>query len=196
MSDLIWTSAPDRYLSYDEQQINAAIIWNYFHDLGWSDSAISAMLGNMQSESSINPGIWENLNVGNLSGGYGLVQWTPATKIQNWILETYGFDDYDNGDFQIRRIQWELENGVQWDKTDEFPFTFYEFTRSEKPPAYLAEAFMINYEQPLYTTEDARKYRRDNANFWYRYFTGKTPPAYPKMPIWLLFQFKKRRNVR
>lgn len=196
MNELMWTAAPDRYLSYDEQRTNAAIIWNYFTDMGWSIPSICALLGNMQSESSINPGIWQDFKVGDLSVGYGLVQWTPATKIQNWILESYGFDDYDNGDFQIRRIQWELENGVQWSVSEEFPYTFYEFTRSEKQPAYLADMFMVNYEQPLDTSEEARKYRRDNADFWYRYFTGKNPPHYPLSPLLLLYKYKKRRFKR
>lgn len=42
------------------------------------------MLGNMETESTINPGIWQSLNSGNASGGFGLTQWTPATKYINW----------------------------------------------------------------------------------------------------------------
>ena len=69
---------------------NAEIIKTYFSGKGWTINAISAIVGNMFAESGINPGRWENDDVGNLSGGFGLVQWTPATRIRNWIDETYG----------------------------------------------------------------------------------------------------------
>lgn len=44
------------------------------------------MLGNMQQESGINPGIWEVLP--NANFGYGLVQWTPAIdKFFSWAAK-------------------------------------------------------------------------------------------------------------
>ena len=54
-------------------QNNAVLLWSYFKAQGWTLNAVAAMLGNMQSESTINPGIWEGLDP--FVGGYGLVQW-------------------------------------------------------------------------------------------------------------------------
>ena len=69
---MAWISG-NRYLSISEMQNNVDILHYFFRSAGWTDNAIAAMLGNMQSESTINPGIWENLEP--YSGGYGLVQW-------------------------------------------------------------------------------------------------------------------------
>ena len=63
-------------------QNNAVLLWSYFKAQGWTLNAVAAMLGNMQSESTINPGIWEGLDP--FVGGYGLVQWTPYTKYSDW----------------------------------------------------------------------------------------------------------------
>ena len=74
---MAWISG-NRYLSLSEMQNNVDIIHYFFRSAGWTDNAIAAMLGNMQSESTINPGIWEGLDP--YAGGYGLVQWTPYTN--------------------------------------------------------------------------------------------------------------------
>ena len=43
----------------DKQKHNAIQIWNYFISLGWHEGAVAGMIGNMQIESSINPGLIE-----------------------------------------------------------------------------------------------------------------------------------------
>ena len=70
----------NKYLSQGEMESNAKEIYTYLSDKGWTLNAISGLLGNMQRESTINPGLWQSLKEGNYSGGYGLVQWTPASK--------------------------------------------------------------------------------------------------------------------
>lgn len=42
-------------LSLEQMKINATYIWNSLSQKGWSKNAVAGMLGNMQSESSINP---------------------------------------------------------------------------------------------------------------------------------------------
>lgn len=69
------------------------------------------MLGNMVIESNINPGIWESLIV-NTENGFGLVQWTPATKLITWAQGERL--DYKDGDTQLARIRYEIKNGLQW----------------------------------------------------------------------------------
>ena len=74
--------AGNRYLNTAEMQNNARVFRGRGLSIGWSSNAIFAMLGNIQAESGINPGIWENLTP--YAGGYGLTQWTPYTKYSEW----------------------------------------------------------------------------------------------------------------
>lgn len=85
----------------DKQKINARYIWQYLGSKGWSLNAVAGILGNMQSESSLNPALLEAIkgvswpsadatdkeiedyayrykaaHKNNRFPGYGLVQWT------------------------------------------------------------------------------------------------------------------------
>lgn len=42
-------------LTLEQEKINATYIWNYLREQGWTLNAVAGMLGNMQSESAINP---------------------------------------------------------------------------------------------------------------------------------------------
>lgn len=59
------------YLNMPQMTENAKHIMSYLLDKGWTKNAICGMLGNMQTESTINPGIWQSLIAGNYSGGLG-----------------------------------------------------------------------------------------------------------------------------
>ena len=182
---MAWISG-NRYLSLSEMQNNVDILHYFFRSAGWTDNAIAAMLGNMESESTINPGIWEDLDP--FVGGYGLVQWTPYTNYTDWAGDGW----QDNGQKEMERIIYELDNHLQWISTSLYPMSFQEFTTSEKPPAYLAQAFLYNYERP---DEKPQPIRSTRANYWYQYITGQEPPTPPtgNIPIWLLFKMKERR---
>ena len=167
------------WLNLEEMQNNAVLIWNYFKSQGWSVNAVAAMLGNMQSESTINPGIWENQDP--FVGGYGLVQWTPYTKYSEWAID--GWED--NGPKECERIVWELNNGVQWYPTEKYPMTFEEFSQSKDPVGVLAQAFLYNYERP---GDLNQPWRSTQAEYWFEFLGGV-----PSIQIWLLFKFNKRR---
>ena len=152
---------------------------------GWSDNAIAGLIGNLQAESSINPGRWQSDSVNNLNGGYGLVQWTPASKYIDWCTSE-GRTDPSEMDNNIERIVYEVENNVQYYSTPSYPESFSEFTKSTQSPYYLACAFAWNYEISyvvLYGTEEEkealRQLRGGNANYWYEYLTG----LHPDVPI-------------
>jgi len=49
-------------------------VWNTLRGWGCSDGAIAGLLGNMQAESALIADRWQSDEVGNMSGGYGLVQ--------------------------------------------------------------------------------------------------------------------------
>lgn len=151
------------YLSTSQMTDNAQYILDYLLAKGWTKNAICGMLGNMQRESTINPGIWQNLDKDNTSLGYGLVQWTPATKYLNWCSERSL--EPSEMDSNLKRILWELENGEQYYSTSSFPESFSEFTKSTKSVSYLAEAFLMNYERAGVSALDERI---SNAEYWYK----------------------------
>ena len=164
-----------------QQENNVNIIAAYFRGQGWTDNAIAAMLGNMQVESYINPGQFEIGHNYSASYGFGLVQWTPRTKFSDWA----GADWRTNYDKQIQRIQYELQNGLQW--TYNVAMTFAQFSVSTDSVDYLTEVFCRNYENPLDWTASI-SIRRTNANNWYTYL-GNTPTP-GNLPIWLLFKLR------
>ena len=77
-----WTIG-NRYLTQSEMEGNAWEVYSFFAGRGWTRNAIAGILGNMQTESNINPGLWQSLKEHNYSGGFGLVQWTqfPFARI-------------------------------------------------------------------------------------------------------------------
>lgn len=171
------------HLSDAEMKVNARYIYSSLLDSGWTVNAISALLGNMQAESSLNPGRWQSEDIGNTSMGYGLVQWTPASKYINWCSQN-GYSDPSSMDNNINRILYELENDIQWYATSSYNFSFYYFSRCDDTPSYLAKAFLLNYERPADQSESVQNYRGSLANSWYEYLTGVTPeePTDPEDP--------------
>lgn len=150
-----------------EMTYNAGFIMAFFLDKGWTKNSICAMLGNMQRESTINPGIWQNLDAGNTNLGLGICQWTPATKLIDWCNQQ-GVP-YLELDFQCARIQYELENGLQWISTSSYPESFREFTNSTKDIEYLTYAFLKNYERAGVEAVDERI---AHAKHWFNTLDG------------------------
>ena len=181
-------------LTSEQMHLNAVYIYQVFKYIyGWSDYAIAGMLGNMQEESSLNPARWQSEDVGNLESGYGLVQWTPATKYLDWC-EAEDRKDPSEMDNNIERIVYEYENNLEYYPTPKYKESFEKFICSKQSPYYLACAFAWNYERPyvvLYGSakeqEQLRQKRGKNAEYWFTYLTGKKPPLYKKkMPVWMM----------
>lgn len=177
-----WISK-NAYLSQSEMENNAKLIYSYFKGKGWTLNAIAGMLGNMQQESTINPGIWQNLTP-NTSMGWGLVQWTPSTNFTNWASAN-GYEN-DDGYAQLNWIEEQTVPTGQWIATSDYPMSFDEFKTSTKPPTYLASVFLKNFERAGTEKEELRK---QNAVNWYN-FLYNTPIAptirKKKTPIWLM----------
>ncbi|MEI5994770.1 phage tail spike protein [Candidatus Enterococcus mansonii] len=144
-----------------DQEKNAWVIWQFFKNKGWTEQSIAGMLGNIQSESGIIPDI-DEISGG---GGYGLTQWTPKSKLVNWCNEN-GLD-YRTLDSQCRRIQWEMENNVQWFYNSLRPdidyISFRDFTKLADV-AHAAECFIALYEHPENPYQPARA---QQAQYWY-----------------------------
>lgn len=182
----------NRSLTNEEMAHNAVNVWNRFSGL-WHKRPIYAMLGNMQAESSINPGRWQTtFPPYHKSSGYGLVQWTPWTKYSQWAGKNWE----GNGDLECDRIEYEWRNEMQWVK--HMPITFNEFTQSDGTVEYLTEVWVRNYERPK---EVNLKTRIDAALYWERYLNGyepsPTPPpeSFKGIWIWLRFYMKGKRDT-
>lgn len=189
----------NRWLTIGEMQNNATIIFNELLKNGFTVESICGLLGNTGGiytlgESSINPGIWQNLTP-NPALGFGLFQWTPSTNYTNWA-DVNGYE-HDDG---YGQLDWLINQTVptgQWIPTSDYPETFNGFKASTKDPEYLAYVFLNNFERPANRNQPDRQ---RNARYWYEWYTNSyVPPENPpqnggewssKMPIWL---YLKRR---
>lgn len=167
-------------LSQKQMEVNATYIYSYLLSKGWSINSIAAILGNMQAESSINPGRWQsNIVGGNEDGhGYGLCQWTPYTKYTGWAIAS-GYSDPSEMDSNLARIIYEVENNIQWYGTGSYSgMSFEEFATSSESVSFLAVGFLLCYERPADQSESVQNYRSSLAESWYKYLTGvdPTPP--------------------
>ena len=67
--------------------------------------------------------------------GYGLVQWTPRSKYWDWATAV-GLDPR-HGDSQLKRIDYEIENNIQWIPKSTFDYlTFAEFRTNARGMGY------------------------------------------------------------
>ena len=167
-----------KYFSTSQMQNNATEFYIYFINYGATLEAICGMLGNIQKESTLNPGIKQGSSI---SLGWGLIQWSPSTVLTNWC-KTYGYNWYD-GAAQCDRISCEGEGtkgaSGYWLPTYEYPYSWSEFLAltdvAEATKAYLYERERAGIE--------ALDLRLQYANEWYSYFTGSPlPPAPPTPP--------------
>ena len=146
----------------EDQTDNAFMVYSYFNKEGFSNAAIAGLLGNMHWESRINPGMWEDLTAG--SGGYGLVQWTPASGWFNWAA-SHNIDTSDadeSGDGQCECVNDCVAQG-QWLSGSGYSYTWAEYSQLTDYQEAV-KSFMYQYERPgvLHLNE-----RLEFAKHWY-----------------------------
>jgi murein DD-endopeptidase MepM/ murein hydrolase activator NlpD len=144
-----WIAPPDgnTYLNNSQKLNNAQLVANHFLATGWTPNSISALCGNMSGESTLNPNLYEQGYNHSLTRGYGLVQWTPATKLMNWC--SANSLDWSDGDAQLSRIDYEQLNKIQWISKSSYNYmSFNQFTQSTQSVDYLTEVFIWSYERP------------------------------------------------
>lgn len=199
-----WISG-NRFLNQSEIDNNAIKFYYTMTRLGCSYNAILGMLANLRVESTINPGIWENLSPYN--GGYGLVQWTPYTKYSNWA----GSNWENNGQKECERIIYEARNNLQWFSNPNAgdigyptnpPITLNEFLTSNLPPNVLADYWTLYYEHPR---EDLLPQRQQDNISYVNYFNtllnggGPIPPKPTTKGKFIYYcnkrKFMKRRGL-
>ena len=187
----------NRWLGLGEMQNNATLLIVRLQDEGFSINAICGILGNIGGyyslgESSVNPGIWQNLNP-DPDLGFGLFQWTPSTNFTNWADEN-GYQ-HDDGDAQLTWLVTETVPQGQWIETTDYPLSWTEFITSQETPEYLAYAFMNNWLRPASRNQPERQ---QNARWWLDWYNNSyVPPDNPPMtggewvstmPIWMMLR--------
>lgn len=166
------------------QHETAKQIWDFFITKGWSKEAIAGMLGNMQSESEIMADCWESGKVGNMNVGYGLVQWTPATKYIDWAKNNELV--YQDVISQCKRIEWEVVNKQQWIHPS---MTFRQFTQLTSSPEQCALLFITHYERPLNPNQPKRQ---TQARYWYNQFVNESGNETTKKGGNMMLLFKQK----
>ena len=178
----------NRYLTQAEKENNANIIIAYYRSLGIEDRSIAGILGNIDAESTFSPTLTE---VG--GSGYGLVQWTPVSVLQNHC-STLGLSPYTSGDVQLQVIIKEMLGQPasinEWYTTRGFISNYYnsgatsdmigitaqQFLNNSMgwSPDKLAIMFMAGYERPSYNPNTNHyKQRMQNALNWFTYMGGQ-----------------------
>lgn len=175
-------------LTQSEMENNADIVISYYRSIGINDNTIAALLGNMRAESSVNP---KREEVG--GSGYGLVQWTPVSVLQNHC-NALGLSPYYDGDVQLKVIIAEIrgQSGTnEWYSTSAFISNYYnsgatsdmigitgeQFLSNSMgwTPDKLAVLFMACYERPSYDPNiNHYQLRQQYANNWLDYMGGSS----------------------
>ena len=199
-----WISR-DSALNENEMKHNADILISYYRSQGINDKTIAGILANMQAESTINPGRQE---VG--GSGYGIVQWTPVSVLQNHC-STLGLSPYTDGDVQIRVLLSEIRNEPnveEWYSSQSFIENYYNSGATSDMIGItgsqflsnsmnwdadkLAIMFMVAYERPSYDPNiNHYQLRKMLALIWYTYISGITTNNNYKK--WLMCRSK---NIR
>lgn len=180
--ELKWITG-NRYLTESEMQNNAFVQYSDLSAKGWTLNAIAGLLGNEETESNINPGIWQSLDEGNTKLGYGLVQWTPSTNITVWLSQN-GYE-LDDGFAQDIAIDTPIPAG-QWIETSEYQISFSDFKTSNLSAEDCASAWLKNFERAGVEVETER---REQARKWYEYLKNAspiTPEGTKPIPNWYL----------
>lgn len=171
------TLSGNYFLTLEQMTVNAQYILDYLLTKGWSRTAICGALGNMQTESTINPGVWQNLDDGNMLGGYGLVQWTPATKYTEWA-DVRGLV-WGEMNSNLARLEYEVDNNIQWMHSS---MSFYQYTQSNLSAYELGVLFLLHYERPAVQDEYVKNLRGSNAYYWDYVLSNGNNPNQPNQP--------------
>ena len=173
-------------MTEQEKENNVMEFYGFFGGRGlYTLECISAMLGNIEAESKINPGDKEDNRPPDEQVGWGLVQWTPANKIIFWT-GIHGWEWHD-GTAQCECLAEDMENPTgEWlDSADypEFDYTQEEF-RSMTDVTLATQCFCWQYLRPLKSEGDrSMPFRLQQAHYWYQYLSGQpVPPPVPPTP--------------
>ena len=181
-----------------DQEDNAAEVWMWLVDVnGWTEEAAAAVLGNMQHESYLNPGQFEIGFNYSMQHGFGLGQWTPATKISNYVGST-NHDAMADGAKQMNYLVSTPSQYTNYYLNPDGTSSYYnesgvpyfsdmdDFSHSTASVRDLTKTWAICWEKPGSSAyANSISNRMDDAEYWYGVFTGNppTPPPTPPSPL-------------
>ncbi len=124
---------------------NPEKIWNYFKTQGMDDAHIAAVMGNIQQESGFNPTIMQKGGTSNDPvvadpGGWGLVQWTPGSKVLTTASEYNVTGSINELSTQLQVI-WAEMNGTTPAGATNFMENFTNTSTLEEATAYFANKY-------------------------------------------------------
>lgn len=152
----------------------------------WTLNAIAGLLGNMEAESQINPGLYAG-RIMSPNRAFGLVQWWPGSKYINWA-NGIPVADYDI-DYQLARLYyeenqpggssdhaWYIETRpAKLEGWGPYSLSEAQFWVSTQTPEWLGQAWLFNYERPDRPARYAN-YRGRLARKWYNFLTDNPDP--------------------
>lgn len=172
--NVVVSDSASGYFTREQMKQNATNINNYFKERGWSPTARMALLGNIERECTMNPGLIE-VGGGTTSDGpgRGLVQWTPGTKLLSVLDLLYGkHDDWYDGGKQCAVLFAEYQESVgdahrgiepEWYTTPSYRMGWREWATGNYDLKTLTEAFTYNYLRPA-DLNDPLRYQY--AQYW------------------------------
>lgn len=149
--------------------------YNYLNALGFSIQSICGIIGNMRYESYLNPGQQELNQGGSLSYGYGLIQWTPATSLINFVSGNW-YDGNLQMDLVVREIRRDPDVTGRWIPTSDYPYYYNDFISLTSIDT-ATRAYFHERERGTWATE-----RLQYANESYQILTGTPPGPDPPGP--------------
>lgn len=109
----VWTTSfwPLGTYTSDNVKDNATEVYTALTSAGWTHNAACAVIGNLIHESTgINPGQFEGGYNYSLRHGFGIAQWTPGSKVTNYI----GSTAQGVADDGAKQVQFLLNTPGQW----------------------------------------------------------------------------------
>ena len=199
-------------LTSEQKLANAHKVYEKLSALGWSDCAIAGVLGNIANEGTLNPDCWNYSTTKNAcgmthtDGGYGICQWTPATKYTNssYCPSDYKTNATANGNGQVEFLdsnssQWRVVNG----------YTYADFKANNESPEKSAKDFACYFEGYCASYDDwVARYgstswnaRQTSAREWYTKITteswasnagGQSYNTTSAINLWLIQHHKRK----
>lgn len=169
------------------QMENNAVEFNAYFTGKYTLESICGMLGNIQRESTLNPGMKQTTSV---SSGWGLIQWTPSSNLTQYA-NAQG-KDWKDGKLQCQLINAEVLEGYggQWIPTQSYPYSGLEFSQLADVEEAV-KAYCFERERAGVVALDERI---QNGKNWFEYLSGTPLPPTPTpltkrhLPIYMMMR--------
>jgi hypothetical protein len=157
---------------------NAEKVWNYMLSAGYSPEQVAGVLGNMEAESGVNPrrvqgtptpsGDRDNPPSGDI--GYGIVQWTPGSKL--YPYSRYTNKPVNDLGFQLQMLTAQLAGDKNTQAAEK---AAGDSLKKQGSIESATISFLQEYERARNTGTDAQQKRIGFAKKYYQQFKGLAP---------------------